>query len=333
MKTKQTSPNTDWDDLYSSAYRGEISFTPSALHSVINFARTKITHYFNSPEDLDDNLDNECLYDVEEVDRSSQLGTGDLEKQESSRLPFKAIASTGNCNTQLILKIHKAAGRASIYCSRNRYFAPLDASLTPEEAQERNQRSRDANARKAFRSAADEAVNTRCLVWTTLTFDDQHRTKDPQGIFEGFKRRLRERYERKTGKALKYVAVIAHDEKNREHVHALLSHDVDIQDIQESWNHGHINKITTIEESEIEEKVGYMAKNIKHGRVTIGRFIRSRTEHEPVEEVPVDDAYEAREVLEDLIYPHVPRVVQTRLFGRHTNISFRFPPIRNEETE
>jgi hypothetical protein len=333
MKTKQISPNTDWDDLYSSAHRGEIRFTPSALHAVIDYARTKITHYFNSPEDLDDYLDNEYLYDVNEVDRSSQLSTGDLEKQRSSRFPFNAIASTGNCNTQLILKIHKAAGRASIYRSRNRYFAPLDASLTPEEAQERNQRSRDANARKAFRSAADEAVSTCCLVWTTLTFDDQHRTKDPQGVFEGFKRRLRERYERKTGKALKYVAVVAHDEQGREHAHALFSHDVDPHDIQESWNHGQVNKITTIEESEIEEKVGYMAKNIKHGRVTIGRFIRSRTEHEPVEEVPVDDAYEAREVLEDLIYPHVPRVVQTRLFGRHTNISFRFPPIRNEETE
>ena len=333
MKTKQTSPNSDWDDLYSSAHRGEIGFTPSALHSVIDYARTKITHYFISQEDWDDNLDSEYLYDVNEVDRSSQLSTGDLEKQRSSRFPFNAIASTGDCNTQLILKINKAAGRASIYRSRNRYFAPLDASLTPEEAQERNQRSRDANARKAFRSAADEAVNTRCLVWTTLTFDDQHRTKDPQGVFERFKRRLKERYERKTGKALKYVAVIAHDEKNREHVHALFSHDVDIQDIQESWNHGHINKITKIDESEIEKEVRYMADNIKHGRVTTGRFLRSRTQHEPAEDVPVDDAYEAREVLEDLIYPHVPRVVQTRLFGRHTNISFRFPPIRNEEHE
>lgn len=333
MKTKQTSPNSDWDDLYSSAHRGEIRFTPSALHSVIDYARTKITHHFISQEDWDDNLDSEYLYDVNEVDRSSQLSTGDLEKQRSSRFPFNAIASTGNCNTQLILKINKAAGRASIYRSRNRYFAPLDASLTPEEAQERNQRSRDANARKAFRSAADEAVNTRCLVWTTLTFDDQHRTKDPQGVFERFKRRLKERYERKTGKALKYVAVIAHDEKNREHVHALFSHDVDIQDIQESWNHGHINKITKIDESEIEKEVRYMADNIKHGRVTTGRFLRSRTQHEPDEDVPVDDAYEAREVLEDLIYPHVPRVVQTRLFGRHTNISFRFPPIRNEEHE
>ena len=333
MKTKQTSPNTDWDDLYSSAHRGEIRFTPSALHSVIDYARTKITHHFISQEDWDDNLDSEYLYDVNEVDRSSQLSTGDLEKQRSSRFPFNAIASTGNCNTQLILKINKAAGRASIYRSRNRYFAPLDASLTPEEAQERNQRSRDANARKAFRSAADEAVNTRCLVWTTLTFDDQHRTKDPQGVFERFKRRLKERYERKTGKALKYVAVIAHDEKNREHVHALFSHDVDIQDIQESWTHGHINKITKIDESEIEKEVRYMADNIKHGRVTTGRFLRSRTQHEPAEDVPVDDAYEAREVLEDLIYPHVPRVVQTRLFGRHTNISFRFPPIRNEEHE
>ena len=333
MKTKQTSPNTDWDNLYSSAHRGEIRFTPSALHSVIDYARTKITHHFISQEDWDDNLDSEYLYDVNEVDRSSQLSTGDLEKQRSSRFPFNAIASTGNCNTQLILKINKAAGRASIYRSRNRYFAPLDASLTPEEAQERNQRSRDANARKAFRSAADEAVNTRCLVWTTLTFDDQHRTKDPQGVFERFKRRLKERYERKTGKALKYVAVIAHDEKNREHVHALFSHDVDIQDIQESWTHGHINKITKIDESEIEKEVRYMADNIKHGRVTTGRFLRSRTQHEPAEDVPVDDAYEAREVLEDLIYPHVPRVVQTRLFGRHTNISFRFPPIRNEEHE
>ena len=333
MKTKQTSPNTDWDDLFSSAHRGEIRFTPTSLHSVVNFARIKITHYFVSPEEQDVNLDNECLCDVAEVHESSQLSTSDQEKQEAGRFSFNAIASTGNCNTQLILKIHKAAGRASIYRQRDKYFAPLDASLTPEEAQERSQRTKEANGRKAYRAAADEAVSARCLVWTTLTFDDQHRTKDPQGVFRSSVRRLRERYERKTGKALKYVAVVAHDEQGREHAHALFSHDVDPHDIQESWNHGHIHEITMIEESEIEEKVGYMAKNIKHGRVTIGRFIRSRTEHEPAEDIPIDDVDDAREILEERISPYTPRLVQTRLFGRHTNISFRFPPIRNEETE
>jgi hypothetical protein len=315
---------------------GSTVISLEATIHIAEFIRRKLTHALGrsiTPGDDTVILDDEWEYDVPDVDQSFQLGTSNQAAPEPSRFPFSAIASTGNCNRQLILKILKDVGRANIYRLRERYFVTFNETPTPAEALERSQRSEEANARKARRSAADEALRSSCRTWTTLTFDDAHRTDRPQTAFRSFLRRLRERYERKTGKPLKYVAVIAHDEYGREHAHLLLSHDVEPQDIQESWNHGHISDITTIEESEIEEKVGYMAKNIKYGRVTFARFIRSRTQHDPGELIPVDDVCDARKTLEDLIHPHIPRVVQSRLFGFFTSVSFRFPPIPNEETE
>ena len=315
---------------------GSTIFSLEGTIHIAEFIRRKLTHALGrtiTPGDDTIILDDEWRYDVPDIDQSCQLGTSNQATTEPSRFPFNAIASTGNCNRQLILKVLKDVGRASIYRLRERYFATFNETLTPEEALERSQRTEEANARKARRSAADEAMRNSCQTWTTLTFDDAHRTDRPQKAFRSFLRRLRERYKRKTGKTLKYVAVIAHDENGREHAHALFSHDIDPHDIQEAWTHGHIYEITMIEKSEIEEKVGYMAKNIEYGRVTFGRFIRSRTEHEPGEIIPVDDVYDARKTLEDLIHPHIPRVVQSRLFGFFTSVSFRFTPIPNEETE
>ena len=326
--------NMNFDQLQ--LEHGSTIFSLDATILIAGFIRLKLTQALGRSITQDDDtviLDNECEYDVLDTDESCQQNTSNQAKPEPRRFPFSAIASTGNSNRQLILKILKDVGRASIYRQRERYFATFNETLTPEEALERSQRTEEANARKARRSAADEAMRNSCRTWTTLTFDDAHRTDRPQKAFRSFLRRLRERYERKTGKALKYVAVIAHDEYGREHVHALFSHDVDPQDIQEAWNHGHIYEITKIEKSEIEEKVGYMEKNIEYGRVTFARFIRSRTPHEPGETIPVDDVYDARKTLEDLIHPHIPRVVQSRLFGFFTSVSFRFPPISNEETE
>ena len=315
---------------------GSTVFSLEGTIHIAEFIRRKLTHALGrtiTPGDDTIILDDEWRYDVPDIDQSCQLGMSNQATTEPSRFPFNAIASTGNCNRQLILKVLKDVGRASIYRLRERYFATFNETLTPEEALERSQRTEEANARKARRSAADEAMRNSCRTWTTLTFDDAHRTDRPQKVFRSFLRRLRERYKRKTGKTLKYVAVIAFDENGREHAHALFPHDVDPHDIQEAWIHGHIHEIIMIEKSEIEEKVGYMAKNIEYGRVTFGRFIRSRTEHEPGEIIPVDDVYDARKTLEDLIHPHIPRVVQSRLFGFFTSISFRFPPIANEETE
>jgi len=81
------------------------------------------------------------------------------------------------------------------------------------------------------------------------------------------------------------------------------------------------------------EKVGYMLKNVASERATYGRFLRSRGGRGETLTIPVDDFQDGREVLEDIVYPEVPRVVSAKPFGGHPRVSFRFPSIRRDEQQ
>jgi hypothetical protein len=74
-----------------------------------------------------------------------------------------------------------------------------------------------------------------------------------------------------------------------------------------------------------------MGDHVRDGRVTFGRFLHSRSGADSDELIPVRDVDEGRQLLEDLVYPHQVRVVESRLFGQFTRLTFRFPPIRDDD--
>ena len=63
MKTQQTIADDEWDELYEAVLRGEIRFTQTSLHSIIDFAHTKIPRYWVDAEDGHYILDNDTTYD------------------------------------------------------------------------------------------------------------------------------------------------------------------------------------------------------------------------------------------------------------------------------
>jgi hypothetical protein len=329
--------NDEWDELFEGVARGDIRFSTATLLNVVRHLRRNFTHDIQTNDHEDAEallLGYESTYNVSEHingDEADQLesSTDDMQPEP---LEFDSYAGVGSYPRQsLIIKILKKAGRATIYRERSNYFPAVDPNATDEEKAERGLRSNEANLRSATRRAADEAVENDCTTWVTLTFDDQHRSDDPAGEYRAALRRLSERYKRRTGKPLKHVAVVGISQADREHIHALFSGDVDPQDIREVWSNGHDLKIEMIATDEIEEKVGYMAKHIRQGRVTLARFIRSRTPQAEVIHILIKDPEEGRQVLMDEIHPHKPRLVRAKLFGAVTNIAYRFPPIRDDE--
>lgn len=330
-----SSPSTEWVMFWNQVESGDVKLPLSTVQNLVRHVRRNLTRRFNGESSESSKsflLDNESSYDALVQTQIEYSSNCYADSDDGRDRTFNSYAGAGSCSSlPIFLKYLEKAGRASIFRSRLKYFAPIDSSLTPEEAEERRKRGEEANHRKAYRAAADEAMATNCLQWVTLTFDDQHRSNDPQQEFEAFKRRLRERYKRKIGKSLKYVAVIGFSPAGREHIHSLWSHDVDPDDIRECWRDGHVDEISLIDHDEIEIKVGYMGDHVRDGRVTFGRFLHSRSGVNSDELIPVRDVYEGRQLLEDLVYPHQVRVVQSRLFGQFTRLTFRFPPIRNDD--
>jgi hypothetical protein len=330
-----SSPSTEWVTFWNQVESGNIKLPFSAVQNLVHHVRRNLTRRINdaSPECTTPFLlDDESSYDAPVEILDDCYNNSYAHSNDGSDPSFNSYAGAGRSSSlSIFLKYKKKVGRASIFRSRPEYFAPSDNPLTPEEAEARRKRGEEANYRKAYRAAADEAMASNCLTWVTLTFDDQHRSNDPQKDFERFKRRLRERYKRKTGKSLKYVAIVGFSPTGREHIHSLWSHDVDPDDIRECWRNGHVDEISLIEHEEIEIKVGYMGNHIRDGRVSFGRFLHSRSANDPDELIPVRDIDEGRQVLEDLVYPHHVRVVQSRLFGEFTRVTFRFPPIRDDD--
>jgi hypothetical protein len=329
--------NDEWDELFEGVARGDIRFSTATLLNIVRHLRRNFTHDTQTNDHQDAEallLGYESTYNVSErvnVNEADQLDTP-MEEAQTIPLEFHTYAGVGRYSQrQLKIKILKKAGRATIYRERLNYFLPVNPNVTDAEKAGRSLRSKEANLRSATRRAADEALENDCTMWVTLTFDDAHRSDGPAGEYRAALRRLSERYKRKTGKPLKHVAVVGTSPAGREHVHALLSGDVDPQDISEVWHNGHDLKIKEIDSDEIEEKVGYMAKHIRQGRVTLARFIRSRTARGEEIQIPIKDIDEGRQVLMDEIHPHKPRLVRSNLFGAVTNIAYRFPPIRDDE--
>ena len=330
-----SSPSTEWVAFWNQVESGDVKLPLSAVQNLVHHVRRNLTHRFNGEASECIELfllDNESSYDALKETHIECFDNCSTDSDDGTVHLFNSYAGAGTSSTlPLYLKYKKRAGRASIFRSRPQYFVLSDDPVTPEEAEARRKRGEEGNYRKACRAAADEAMATNCLVWATLTFDDQHRSNDPQREFEAFKRRLRERYKRKTGKSLSYVAVIGISPTGREHVHSLWSHDVDLDDVRECWRDGHVDEIWLIDHEEIETKVGYMGDHVRDGRVTFGRFLHSRSDADPDELIPVRDISEGRQLLEDLVYPHHVRVMQSRLFGQFTRLTFRFPPIRDDD--
>jgi|688.fasta_scaffold262446_3 hypothetical protein len=330
-----SSLSTEWVTFWNQVESGNIKLPLSAVQNVVNHARHNLTRQINGESSEctgSFHLDNESTSDVSRQLPHSSDGDSDITQQADDSLSFDSYAGVGSNSTQpLILKVKKKVGRASIYRRRAKYFQKCDVSMSQEEIDARRQRSEEANYRKAYRAAADEAMASNCYTWTTLTFDDLHRSDKPQAVFQCFLRRLRERYKRKTGKSLKYVAVIGYEPDGREHVHSLFSEDVDHQDIVEAWREGVISEIVSIGHDQVETKVGYMGDHVSDGRVTFGRFIHSRSSDESDVSIPVEGITDGRMQLEELIHPHRPRVVESRLFGQFARITFRFPPIQSDD--
>lgn len=329
------SSSNEWDEYWKQVGDGTIVLSSSALQTLVAHVRHKLTRLIygeSTQADASVLLDNESTSDVSQQLPHSSYGESDFTQRANESLSFDSYAGVGsNLPEPVILNAKMKVGRASIYRRRAKYFQKCDDSISQEEIDARKQRSNEANYRKAYRAAADEAMASNCYTWTTLTFDDLHRSNKPQDVFQRFLRRLRERYKRKTGKPLKYVSVIGYEPDGREHVHSLFSEDVDHQDIVEAWREGAISEIVSITHDEVETKVGYMGDHVRDGRVTFGRFIHSRTSDESDISIPVEGVTDGRAQLEELIHPHRPRVVESRLFGQFARISFRFPPIRSDD--
>lgn len=229
----------------------------------------------------------------------------------------------------LLLHVRPGAGRATVSRPRGSYFTPRPA-LTPAEQEERSARSRAANRRRAFREAADYAIEMDCRLWITLTFDDQHDDFVAKDECGGYLQRVARAYKKQTGKNFHYRGVVA-THGGRPHLHALVSVDADPDLLREKWRYGAIDFITEIDADEVEGKVRYMLRNIEGGRKTYARFLGSRGERTEILVAPVNDFDEAREVLRDIIHPHEPVIVYSQPFGVRQRMGFKFPPQRRAE--
>jgi hypothetical protein len=302
----------EWDSLWQQARDGRLRFPPGIVADIAHRLRSKLTP--DPPDELpDDRLDSESSYPQ----------GAEHTPEATARDPTAGHIASG----ELVLRAIKPVGRATIFRRRASYsFAPGadDDSGTASE------RGQAANRRRAVRRAADHALASNCTLWVTLTFDDQHRTDDPRGEWERYSRRLAYHHKKDTGRPLQYVGVISAGPDNREHVHVLLSHDIDPDLVREQWPNGHQVDIQEIPVEDIEPRVHYMAHNVDMSRVTFARFIRSRSSGIEIEDIPVDGIEHGRQVLEDLVQPTRVRLERAQPFGSQPGARFRFDPIRDD---
>jgi len=325
----------EWVEFRKQVDDGKVLLSSSTVQNMVTYMSHKLTRVvFGEPSQVSTSvlLDNESTYDPsDQCLLNSHVDSESTQRLNDSLSPNSYAGEGSNSTQPLVLKVKKRVGRASRSRRRANYFPRSDAPVTQDEIEARTQRSKDANYRKARRAAEDEAMASSCYTWATLTFDDLHRSDKPQDAYQGFLRRLRQRYRTKTGKPLKHVAVIGNDPDGREHVHALFSEDVDHQDIREAWREGVISELVSIEHDEVETKIRYMARHIRDERVTFGRFIHSRSSDDSDEIILIDNVADARIRLEELIHPHQARVVESGQFDGFIRFTYRFPPIRPED--
>lgn len=227
---------------------------------------------------------------------------------------------------KIILRVDRAAGRASTYTPRRLNPARLRTSRSNDA--EAHERGLQANYRRAVRSAADAAITGSCTVWVTLTFDDLNRPPDPVQATKRFLRRLRDRHRRSKGRSLRYVGVVGGNNGEREHVHLLIDQHVDRNMVGDCWPHGTVSSIEEVPVQEIECRVRYMGRHVRDTRLTGHRFLRSRTERGQAIEISVSSQAEAQQVLEDLVHPHRVRVVRNDVSDTYSRITYRFDPLR-----
>ena len=222
--------------------------------------------------------------------------------------------------------INLRAGRSSVHRPRQNYFSPVP-EVSDEEQRERSARSEEANLRKAALSVRDHLVAEDCRLWVGLTVDDLHLGQLTPASMSDFTNKLSRAHKKKTGEHLYYGAVIGIHGRGP-HVHGLFSTNLDPDLIRELWPYGAIDEVVEISEELIEEKVGYMADNIRQGRMSHSRFFRSRGSRQEKLVIPVDSVEEAREGLADLIAPHRPSIRTAQPFGENPRITFQFKPQR-----
>ena len=197
-----SSLSTEWVTIWNQVESGNIKLPLSTVQSLVHHVRRNLTRRINdaSPECTTPFLlDDESSYDAPVEILDDCYNNSYAHSNDGSDPSFNSYAGAGRSSSlSIFLKYKKKVGRASIFRSRPEYFAPSDTPLTPEEAEARHKRGEEANYRKAYRAAADEAMASNCLTWVTLTFDDQHRGIDPQKDFE----RLNAVYVRDTSEKL-----------------------------------------------------------------------------------------------------------------------------------
>ena len=278
--------------------------------SQLSAIEDKLTHG-PQEEGVDAHLDDEAVY------------------ESQSKLINERSSSLSHRSRRPVLYVRPQAGRAVVFTPRDQYFAPLEEVPALEQL-ERSKRSREANNRRAVVRARDHVKETDCRIWVSATFDDLHIDLDPVAESREYLARLAKEHQRETGEHLHYLGVVAsHDARN--HLHVLLSADVDPQLVREQWRCGSEMAVTLLDEDLVEEKVGYMHKNIVSERATYGRFLRSRGGRGETLMIPVNDFDEARAVLEDIVYPIIPRLISAQPFGGHPRMNFRFSSIRLDE--
>lgn len=269
----------------------------------------KLTHAA-SRDDSQEVLDNEAVC-------SGEIG------HELTNVSVDNENNLWSPSRERILCVYPTVGRATISTPRSNTFREL-SELDPPAQLERSKRSKAANDRRAARRAADHAIHSRCNWWITATFDNEHLHLDSVAEKDRFLGALEVARRQRGLPKLSYVGVIATIDC-RQHVHLLISRDSDESEIRRLWTAGFISVKRLGGKSDIVEKVRYMLKNLKSGRVTSGRFFRSRG-NVPCNRYPVKDRRQAQDTLSDVIYPRVARLTSAQPFGGNPRVTFEFDP-------
>jgi hypothetical protein len=303
------------DELSQGIEDGSLREIPDDALEILEITVSKITHANPGNAEGGHLLVNELTYEPEDADDVPKVSPSG--HQSSSHSP-----------SRLEHHINLRAGRSSVHRPRSTYFPPVP-EVDEDEQRVRSTRSDEANLRKATLSVRDLLVAEDCRLWVGLTADDQHLGQLTPKSMSDFTNKLSRAHKKKTGEHLHYGAVIGTHGRGP-HVHGLFSTNLDPDLIRELWPYGAVDEIVEIPEELIEEKVGYMADNIRQGRISHSRYFRSRGSRQEKLVIPVESVEEAREGLADMIAPNRPSIRTAQPFGDNPRVTFRFKPHRGE---
>lgn len=303
------------DELSQGIEDGSVWEISDDVLEILEVTVNKLTHAHSGNAAGDVLLVSESSYEPEEGDEVPNVSPTDYQSSSQS-------------SPRLEHHIYLRAGRSSVHRPRQTYFPPVP-EVSDEEQRERSARSEEANLRKAALSVRDHLVAEDCRLWVHLTVDDLHLGQLTPVSMSDFMNKLSRAHKKKTGEHLYYGAVIGTHGRGP-HVHGLFSANLDPELIRELWPYGAIDEIVEIPEELIEEKVGYMADNIRQGRISHSRFLRSRGPRQEKLVIPVESVEEAREGLADMIAPHRPSIRTAQPFGDNPRVTFRFKPQRGD---